>query len=130
MSDIHRKRLGRTLHAIQLLAYYNLTPSQEGVVLPPGMLPNSIEAEGFIEARNTFFKSTIRNIFRLDQTTNTYRINKRAFSVHSLHGNLHVPGGVMTSISLASFPYQTVLIIYNANGTINQHISMAGNPAL
>ena len=130
MADINQKRLGRTLHAIQLLSYYQLMPISPGGTNFPGMIAGSAQEQGFIAARETFFKDTIRTIFRLDVTTNTYHVGDRWFSVNSMHGNINVPGGIVSKISLASFPYQTTLTIWNRNGTIAQQIPMAGNIAL
>lgn len=128
MADLQRKRLGRTLHAIHLLSVYGLIPNS-GVVAP-GIVPGSDEDEGYQLARMTFFKETIRTIFRTDVTSNTYNVGRQPFMVQSFHGNISVPGGIINNISLSSFPLMTTLTVYNTNGTIRSQYPHAGNPQL
>ena len=127
MAESLRKRIGRTSHSIYLLTLGGVRP------LNPGETPFAVGSEeeaGYIAQRLTFYKDTIRRIFRTDSTTTTYTIGKRHFTVQMPSGCFNVMGGVVTNIGLAAFPYNTVLTVFNLNGTIYRQYPYAGNPEI
>lgn len=127
MAETLKKRIGRISHDIQLLTQMGLIPLNPGQTIFP---VNSDEEAGYIAQRLTFYKDTIRRIFRTDSTTTTYTIGKRYFTIQMPTGCFNVMGGVVTNIGLAAFPYNTVLTIYNLNGTIYRQYPYAGNPEI
>lgn len=63
MSETLKKRIGRISHDIQLLTHMGLIPLNPGQTIFP---VNSEEEAGYIAQRLTFYKDTIRRIFRTD----------------------------------------------------------------
>lgn len=127
MAETLKKRIGRVSHDIQLLTHMNLVPLSPGQTL---FQAGSEEEAGFIAQRLTFYKDTIRRIFRTDTTTTTYTIGKRYFTVQMPTGCFNVMAGVVTNIGLAAFPHNTILTVYNLNGTIYRQYPYAGNPEI
>lgn len=127
MAETLQKRIGRTSHDIHLLAQMGLMPLSPGQTMFP---VGSEEESGFMAQRLTFYKDVIRRIFRTDKTSTTYAVGKRPFAIQMPQSQFHVMGGIVTNIGLAAFPYNTVLTIYNLNGTIYRQYPYAGNPEI
>lgn len=127
MAESLRKRIGRTIHSIHLLTTGGVRP------LSPGDTPfpiGSDEEAGFILARDTLYKDLLRNILRTDTTSTIYHIGKNSFSVHTTHGIIHVPSGIMKNIGLGTFPHSTGLTIYNPQGFPINQLTFVGNPKI
>lgn len=120
------RRFGRTRHAIFLLANCGLLPLKTGEV--PGMAAGSEEEAGFIAQRLTFYKDTVKTIFRTDTTSPIYPVRGHAFSVVSSHGTLNILPNIINNIGLATFPHNTNVYVYDPNGNIIRQYFMAGNP--
>ena len=78
MAETLKKRIGRIAHDIQLLSQMGLIPLSPGQTIFP---VNSEEESGYIAQRLTFYKDTIRRIFRTDTTSTVYAIGKRPFTI-------------------------------------------------
>jgi hypothetical protein len=124
MAESLEKRWGRTKAAIDLLASGALNPLVRGQT---PYTPGSEEEAGYIAQRLTIYKDTLRIILRTDSSVQVYHVGKRAFSVHTDHGNIYVPVGVVSQVGLSLFPYKTTLIIYGVHGQILKQYDWAGN---
>lgn len=127
MAETLKKRIGRIAHDIQLLSHMGLIPLNPGQTIFPA---GSEEEAGYIAQRLTFYKDTIRRIFRTDTTSTVYAIGKRPFMIQLPTSTFQVMGGVVTNIGLTAFPYNTILTVYNLNGTVYRQIQFAGNPEI
>lgn len=116
-----RKSFGRTWCML-------MTISNMSNMIDPFII-DSAESDGFKSQQLTFYKETVRKIFRYGKGATCVRVGNSPFTVTTIFGSTYIVGGVIDVIYLSSFPYMTQVAVHRSNGSVDI-FNLVGNEKL
>lgn len=122
MSAKAQQAFGRTWYELSLL---NLLRTPNTSITTDPFPKGSEESKGFNMQGQTLYRQTIKRIFREGKQGGAVYVGRWAFRIVTRHGTVEIEGGMIESISLASFPGNTTVVVLSPT---NQTYYNLGNP--